>query len=496
MRKAREKNGGLVLVQAIVFGSIGIVLVTALISASGANFKAAKQAALKEQAQQIAEAGVDYYRWHLAHDQDDYQDGTGGPGPYVHDFLDKNDNKIGEFSLDITPPPDGSTVVIIESTGTVLADPSIERTVRATLAIPSLAQYAVVANADMRFGEGTEVFGPIHSNGGIRFDGLAHNIVSSSQDAYDDPDHSGSDDFGVHTHVSPADPAASDTDTSGSITEEDAPVRTDVFEVGRSFPLQSVDFVGLTSNLAELKATAQEPEGHYFAASGVSGYRIVLRTDDTFDVYTVDTLAAVPHWSCSDPGQENWGTWSVGTNTLLGNFNNPDNGVIFFEDHVWAEGQIDGDRLTIAAGRFPDIPAQRRSITVNTDLLYTNYDGTDVIALIAQDDINVGLYSDDTFRIDAALIAQNGRVGRYYYRDAYWWWGWRQGCEPYHERAQITLYGMIGTNERYGFAYTDPDAPGYLIREINYDGNLLYGPPPSFPLTSQFYETIGWEQVR
>jgi hypothetical protein len=141
--------------------------------------------------------------------------------------------------------------------------------------------------------------------------------------------------------------------------------------------------------------------------------------------------------------------------------------------------------LTIVSGKFPDSPSTRTSITVNSDLLYTNYDGSDVLSLIAQGNINVGMISEDDLRIDGALIAQNGRVGRYYYA---------QQCNPHNTRDTITLYGMIGSNLRYGFAYTD--GTGYENRNIIYDANLLYSPPPSFPLTSDQYQVVSWEEVR
>ena len=35
----------------------------------------------------VAEAGLNYYRWHLAHNPDDLQDGTGGAGPYEHIYI-------------------------------------------------------------------------------------------------------------------------------------------------------------------------------------------------------------------------------------------------------------------------------------------------------------------------------------------------------------------------------------------------------------------------
>jgi hypothetical protein len=145
--------------------------------------------------------------------------------------------------------------------------------------------------------------------------------------------------------------------------------------------------------------------------------------------------------------------------------------------------------VTIAAGKFPDNSSTRPDIIVNNDLMYTNYDGSDVIALIAQGDISVGMVSDTNIRIDAALVAQNGRVGRFYYPG-----GGGSSCSPYNTRSSITLYGMIATNLRYGFAYTDGN--GYQTRNIIYDANLLYGPPPSFPLTSSQYQTISWEETR
>src|SRR3989304_6201167 len=54
--------------------------------------------------------------------------------------------------------------------------------------LPTFSSYSVVGNDVMRFGSGTEVFGPIHSNNGIRFDGLTHNIITSTVSQYDDPD--------------------------------------------------------------------------------------------------------------------------------------------------------------------------------------------------------------------------------------------------------------------------------------------------------------------
>ena len=488
--KIYNKQSGTILIQAFVFGVISVIIIGALVSWAGSNLKASKVGVEREQALQIAEAGIDYYRWHMAHAPTDYKDGNAtSTGPYVHDFYDKDGIKIGTFTLEITPPATGFTLVKIKSTGRVETDPTIYRSINVQLAKPSWAKFAVVANTDMRFGNGTEVFGPIHSNGGIRFDGLAHNIVTSAKDKYDDPDHSGNNEFGVHTHVTLPGGTVNDTFRAAEAPPSTVPNRSDVFEAGRQFPVPAVDFVGITTDLSQIKSGAQSA-GKYLSSSGAQGYRITFKTNDTFDVYKVNNLMTAPNGCSNSQSQTGWGTWSIrttgnGNQTLVGNYPIPANGLIFVEDNVWVDGQINTARATLAAGKFPDNPSTRPSITVNSNLLYTNYDGTDVLSLISQGDINTGLSSLDTLRIDAALVAQNGRVGRYYYSSS---------CGTGYQRTSLTLYGMIGTNGRYGFAYTD--GTGYITRNIIYDANLLYGPPPSFPLTSDQYQTVSWDETR
>jgi hypothetical protein len=235
-----------------------------------------------------------------------------------------------------------------------------------------------------------------------------------------------------------------------------------------------------------MKADA-ETGGLYFASSTFSGYQIVLKTNDTFDLFRVNSLRAVPSGCTS--GVSGWGSWTASSTNLtsLGNYPFPANGLIFLDDNVWVEGTIDGARLTIVAARIPDNDVnQRRSMTFNNDIMYTNYNGTDVIALIGQNNVNAGLYSDDNLRVDAALVAQNGRVGRFSYSGT---------CAPYDRRTTLTLYGTIVTALQYGFAYGDPVTNGYSFRNLIYDAFLLYSPPPFFPETDDFHEVISWKEI-
>lgn len=486
----KTKNGGYLLIQVLVFGAIAILVVGGLISFAVVNIRFGQRVALSEQAFQMAEAGIEYYRWHLAHSPGDYTDGTGNPGPYQKDFRDKDGNLIGTFSLEIEAPDPGSTLVTIISTGVPAADPSISRSIMAKLAVPSFANFAVAANSFMRFGPGTEIFGPIHSNNGIRFDGLAHNLVTSALATFDDGGHSGGNEFGVHTHVN-APPSSGVTDSFRSLEAPPNSVmsRPDVFVAGRSFPAPQVQFSQITADVNQIKIDAQD-EGFYWASTTGQGYRVTLKTDGTFDLHQVDSVQT--------PNNCGVNSWSVNAVTFVGNFPYPANGLMFFEHHLWVEGQIDGQRLTIVAAYTANNQSSNwRSITVNNDLRYTNYDGTDVIALIAQDDINVGLYSDDDLRIDAALIAQNGRVGRYSYTNS--------GCGTNRYKDSITLYGTISTAQQYGFTYVGSSyncgggigtiSNGYCERNIVYDAFLLYTPPPFFPKIEDFHEIIFWKEI-
>jgi len=523
------KNKGDILVSVLVFAAVAVTVLTGLVNWGASMLAGIRATAAKEQAFQIAEAGIDYYRWHLAQYPTDYQDGTATSGPYYHNFYDKNGNLIGGYSLAITPPPLGSTKVVIVSTGTTTTNKTVKRVVQAILAEPSLAQYAVVSNDYMRFGIGTMVNGPVTSNKGIHFDGIANNVISSAMATYTDPDWDGNPNdnnsggsctnlsYGVHTCVSPTDPSPPGA----------AANNTAVFSAGRQYPVPATDFVGLTLNLQQLETSA----GYNFSSSKYKignttyngyGYHMVLSQPNAsypngyFTMYVVTALVSPPG-NCGNDGTANseaqWDTRSIQSETLYklgsqssGVYPFPANGIIFAQDNLWVDGQINGARLTIAAGQLPDPGyGYEPSITVgavnnedNGSLLYTNFNGNDTIGLISQGNVNVPLESPDTVTIDAALMAENGRVGRYYYSSSCSItdpnYPGNSSDRYYYNRSTLNLDGMIATNQRYGFAYTD--GTGYAIRNITYDANLFYSPPPNFPLASTQYQLASWKQLQ
>src|SRR4051812_1314384 len=121
-RKYKNQRG-VILVYAVMILFIFSMVMVGLLSYTASQIKLVRQTINREQAFQIAEAGANYYEWHLAHYISDYADGTGqincNPcGPYVHNYVDKDTQQtLGQYSLVITPPPVGSTIVTVQSTG-------------------------------------------------------------------------------------------------------------------------------------------------------------------------------------------------------------------------------------------------------------------------------------------------------------------------------------------------------------------------------------------
>lgn len=462
---------GSILAYGLVIMFMVSIIMTSIITFVASQTKYSLKIHAREQAFQIAESGIHFYRWYLAHQVEgrtaqqvaDFW-ATGNPygvaTPYEVEYKDPSGDAVGKYTLEVTPPTTGSTVVIVRATAYTYRYPDMVRTIQVRFRKPSWSEYAVLANDTMRFGTGTEVFGKIHSNQGIRFDGLAHNIVSSAVASYDDPDHNGANEFGVHTHVAPVDP----------LPPAAVPDRPTVFEGGRSFPVAATDFNGVLGDLAYMKSQAQAAVNgsRYFNNSG-QGRHIILKTNDTFDIRTVQSFNA----STNEIINYN-GAWA--------NYPIPNDGIIFVENNAWVEGTVNGRRVTVVAANL--ISASKKTVYLGKDIRYTNYDCTDMVGLIGQQDVEVYRGSNNFLRLDASLIAQSGRVGRSNYTGAT------------AIRDTITVYGAIASNQRYGFAWADVmgnHVSGYINRNLYYDNNLLYCPPPYFPTGTQ-YEMDLWQE--
>jgi hypothetical protein len=477
----RQKNKkGSALMYALVIMTVVMVILVSMMSYISGQLRFSFNRVEKEKAFQVAEAGIYYYRWYLAHQTsgktaleiNTYLQ-TGGPmgfSPAAEDY-----EGIGEYQLIITPPVAGSTVVNVKSIGWSYKVPDMKRTISVRFRRPSWSEYIFLSNSFINFGDQAEVFGKVHSNGGIRFDGIAHSMVSSLLPKFDDPTWGGNRlQFGVHTTNNPADPDAPAYPwPSGTV-----PDRPDVFMGGRSFPVSAVSFTGVTTDLANAKNQSQNGHGKYFDSTGL-GRRIILKSDGTYDVCTVDWANGNLHTISRYLRSSGGGTCSSCSGLCLSNYPIPNDGIIFVEDNVWLEGTINNKRLSIVAANLSGGGTQK-DIYIginNTNLRYAAYDCNNMLGLVAQRDVRVLGECPDDFVVDAALLAQTGTVGI--------------NDNGFSGKTSLTFNGAIASYLQPYFAHGND---GFAVRTYNFDNNLLYCPPPYFPTGTEFTIDL-WEEL-
>ena len=104
----KPHRGGQLAIELLFLSAIVIALIGGFVSLAVSFLNLSVRAQNEAQAQAIAEAGIEYYKWHLAYAPQDFTDGTGKPGPYVHQYYNETGADIGQFSLSIIPPSNGS----------------------------------------------------------------------------------------------------------------------------------------------------------------------------------------------------------------------------------------------------------------------------------------------------------------------------------------------------------------------------------------------------
>lgn len=435
----------------------------------------------KEKSFQVAEAGIFFYRWYLAHEtagktaQEISAFWQGSPygvdTPYEADW-----EGIGKYSLVVTRPNPGSTIVNVVSTGWSYKDPDLKRTITVRFRRSSWSEYVFLSNSFMNFGGEAEVWGKVHSNDGIRFDGIAHNTVSSLLPRFNAPAGYGGSgmEFGVYTYSGTNDPAA----PSYPWPLGTVPNRPDVFMGGRSFPVPEVSFTGVMTDLANMKTEALAGRGKYFNGDGL-GRHIILKGDGTYDVCTVRSTSGGHDIRSNNGYLRNSGIGSCNSCSGLCLSNHPiiNDGVIFVENDVWVEGTVNDKRVTIVAANLSG-GGDKKDIYIgisNSNLRYSSYDCDNMLGLVAQQDVLVLNDCPSDFIVDAALIAQTGLVGI------------ESGMGG---KYALTFNGAIAS---YKQPYFQSGASGFSNRTYNFNNNLLYCPPPYFP-TGTDYSIDLWEE--
>lgn len=460
LRQTKKNKGDILLLLLVIIGIFSAVM-PPIISWAITTDKMIRQATTEEQALQIAEAGINYYQWRLAHYPTDYKDGTNGNGPYVHNYTDLDtQNILGQYSLVITPPATGSTIVTIASTGYTSSNPGLKKTITARYGIPSLATYSFLSNDVIWIGPLETISGKMQSNNGIRFDGTGNAPIGSAKSTYSCPSSQGSP--CPHT----------ENGVWGGASQ--------AVKSFWQFPVPAVDFSSLTSNLATLKSSAQS-SGIYLPPSNTNGYSLVFNSDGTISIYKVTSLLSDPTgWDVNNVAHNE--NIDYNQRSLQYTVAIPSNGIIYIEDDTWVEGTVKG-RVMVVTAKLPYVASTAPNIYIPNNIVYQAKDGSSVLGLLSEQDIVVTYGAPTNLEIDAALIAQNGSTQFFYYPD---------GSAI---KNSISIFGSIMTFGQWTWNYVDGNnnnVSGYGTTNDTYDGNLLYSPPPGFPLSSAGYKQLSW----
>lgn len=466
----KSSQAGFSIVYLVVAIFVFSLVLLSILQYALTQFKIVRSTANREQAFQIAEAGINYYQWYLAHFPSDYWDGNASttPGPYIHNYTDFDQQTVlGKFELTITPPSVGSTVVTIKSKGYTIENPKQSRTITVRYGIPSLAKYGFLTNESVWIGQGENISGQMHANGGIRFDGTGNAPITSAKNTYSCLSWSGSPCPTTKPGIWGA--AASST------------------QAFWQFPVPSIVFSSMTSDLNNMKSMASSDGAPaYLGPSNNKGYSLVFKPNGTVDIYIVKKLLNAPSSTYNvnmapvsqsidyDPNASQ-------RQLIYSNVPIPARGIFFLQDHVWVEGTVKG-RVTVVAA-VPGATSNYPNIIIPNNILYAGSSGSDSLGLIGQGNVLVAYNAPTDLTINAAMIAQNGSIQVYYY------------ASGANIKNSITVNGSLATYGQWTWTYVSGGGnvvSGFRNTYTNYDGNLLYAPPPSFPLSTDGYQQISW----
>jgi len=473
------KNQGSVLVASLIFLGIFSMVSLALIVLLTVQYKLAEIRIAQEYSFQIAEAGLNYGRWRLAHGPKDYSLET-------KDLSDPEGGRIGSFNLEISAPTSGNFLTSIDSTGWYGDNQNYSRFLSARYGQKAFTFYAFLFDSAVWFG-GNNVDGRVHSNDGIRMDATASSAITSANNTYTCRE--------IHGCNS------SDCSLPCQWVSGTGCQCPGVWGSGENqdlwfFPKDNVDFEKVVTDLADLKDKAEnQGVGLFLPKEGIpKGYDLKFKSNGTVEIYRINNFG--PNIKRGRWEGTKWKTYNdsldIKNETLLDTYTLQQNDLIFVENDVWIRGTVAG-RVTVVSAILPDVSQNNTKVVISDNILYNAYDGSTVLGIIAQQEILVSLNVPDDLHIDAVLMAQKGMIGRdYYYKDD----DPNDGID-YRLRNSITTYGSMISKD-----FSDPEllwvcdgSPccGFKENYNSYDPYLAYNPPPYFPSYGE-YEFISWEE--
>ncbi len=478
----QKKQIGFIAVYALVFGGVALMFLAALLGYATMQFRLAERKNASNEALNIAEAGIDYYRWCL---NNGVEAGCSGEKNYQ----DINGAARGKFLIEAAQSEMcGQTISrTITSKGWTNDFPSVKRTIKALYARKSVAAYSGIINEGVWFGNDEAISGPFMANGGIRMDGPHNALVSSAAllAANGTTTAEWICDSSYGCGVCPT--------TYGCRISAGKCVCPGVFSTTGNanpglfrFPVPPFDFNSITINLADIKNKAGNggiylPKSNTINANG-KGYQLIFQSDGTVKIYVITALSQTERFNdCS--ASHCYDKFTITAKTLYNTYSIPPAcSVIYAEDHVWPEGVIKG-RITLAAANL--IAADNIDVDI---ILANNIDyasgGENGLLAIAEKSVYIGPQSPDTLELRGVYAAQKGKFFRNYYSG--------------NIRTNFFLYGSYISKERPNETWVNGSGTvvsGYRNTFLYYDPRLVYNAPAFMPYLSPDFKIVNWQEM-
>lgn len=469
---------GIIISYVLVFGTIFLMLLAGVLGFILVQLKQVNQRVAWHEAFQIAEAGINYYRWCL--------NNQGEQNCLLEkDYQDSNGKVIGKFQIQVkTNSNCGLTISQkITSTGWTYKYPQIKRKISVFYGRESVARYSYILNSNVWIGPDHTIRGPYHSNGGIRFDGQNLSTVSSAKENWicTSSFGCGPQGQGYGFGLCPLECKIINKQcVCPGVFSTTKNSNKDLF----LFPIPQFDFVGITADISQIKLVSQNQGGIYLPPAKTlnaqgKGWHLIFN-ENQVEARIITRLSPTYAYSLEEG-------WHYDYFTIVAEIPyqtytiSPNCSVIFVEDNLWPEGKIKG-KVTVVSADLID-PLKDTEIILQGNLDYTKTDGSDGLTLISEKNILIGPNSPNQMTLRGIFIAQKGRFSRNHY--------------PGNIKESLKIDGSIVSNGRVGTQWINQGGhiiSGYLNRETFINPYLLYDAPPFTPYLTPQFKIIRWEE--
>jgi hypothetical protein len=463
---------GIITLYILAFGGVFLILLAGLASFILMQLKQSSEKVAWNESLDIAEAGINYYRWCINNDVEQNC-------LTEKNYYDASGNLLGKFSLQAS-----STVSCgqdikkdIISTGQTDKFPQVKRKIAVVYGRASVAEYSYILRDSVWIGADHEIRGPYRSNGGVRMDGSNQSIVASAVQEWN---------CTSTFNCSPC-PTSNGCHIQGSncmcpgVFTTTLNSNTGLF----NFPVPPFDFDGITIDLAQMK-NAAIANGIYLPPSTTTnplakGYHIKFKSNGTFEAWLITGLSATQSYSLEEGWHNDY--FTIASSTLYGTYTIPSAcSAIFIEDDVWLEGTVKG-KVVLASANLIDSNVDADVVLTNS-LDYSTSTGADAFALVAERNVLIGPQSPNQMVLRGIFTAQKGRFSR--------------NCYPDNTRNNLEIYGSVISRGRVGTQWSggNCEGSGYTNRESYFDPNLIYNPPPFVPYIEPDFKIVDWKEIK